>query len=112
MRSMKPPRMQSRDFSVSITSTGVSGITSGSAVVRTAKFRLLTDAFCGQSKPNIRAVIWKGVIFDQQNEVATEDRPFEFFMNRFRLLEAMPRRDFTDYTGLPESVVRPRLKRH
>ncbi len=52
----------------------------------------------------------EGRYLDQQNEVATEDRPFEFFMNRFRLLEAMPRRDFTDYTGLPESVVRPQIE--
>lgn len=51
-----------------------------------------------------------GRYLDQQNDVATEDRPFEFFMNRFRLLEAMPRRDFTDYTGLPESVVRPQIE--
>ncbi|HHO3378453.1 TPA: radical SAM family heme chaperone HemW [Morganella morganii] len=52
----------------------------------------------------------EGRYLDQQNEVATEDRAFEFFMNRFRLLEAMPRRDFTDYTGLPESVVRPQIE--
>ncbi len=52
----------------------------------------------------------EGHYLDQQNEVATEDRPFEFFMNRFRLLEAMPRRDFTDFTGLPESVVRPQIE--
>lgn len=52
----------------------------------------------------------EGRYLDQQNEVATEDRPFEFFMNRFRLLEAMPRRDFTDFTGLPESVVRPQIE--
>ncbi|EPS4548532.1 radical SAM family heme chaperone HemW [Morganella morganii] len=52
----------------------------------------------------------EGRYLDQQNEVATEDRPFEFFMNRFRLLEAMPRRNFTDYTGLPESVVRPQIE--
>ncbi|EGT3622876.1 radical SAM family heme chaperone HemW [Morganella morganii] len=51
-----------------------------------------------------------GRYLDQQSEVATEDRPFEFFMNRFRLLEAMPRGDFTDYTGLPESVVRPQIE--
>ncbi|WP_432693310.1 radical SAM family heme chaperone HemW [Morganella morganii] len=51
-----------------------------------------------------------GRYLDQQNEVAAEDRPFEFFMNRFRLLEAMPRCDFTDYTGLPESVVRPQIE--
>ncbi|MEM8183545.1 radical SAM family heme chaperone HemW [Morganella morganii subsp. sibonii] len=52
----------------------------------------------------------EGRYLDQQNEVAAEDRPFEFFMNRFRLLEAMPRGDFTDYTGLPESVVRPQIE--
>lgn len=52
----------------------------------------------------------EGRYLDQQNEVAAEDRPFEFFMNRFRLLEAMPRCDFTDYTGLPESVVRPQIE--
>ncbi|EPU3935176.1 radical SAM family heme chaperone HemW [Morganella morganii] len=52
----------------------------------------------------------EGRYLDQQNDVATEDRPFEFFMNRFRLLEAMPRSDFTDYTGLPESVVRPQIE--
>ena len=52
----------------------------------------------------------EGRYLDQKNEVATEDRPFEFFMNRFRLLEAMPRSDFTDYTGLPESVVRPQIE--
>ncbi|HHN8377341.1 TPA: radical SAM family heme chaperone HemW [Morganella morganii] len=52
----------------------------------------------------------EGRYLDQQNEVATEDRAFEFFMNRFRLLEAMPRWDFTDYTGLPESVVRPQIE--
>ena len=51
-----------------------------------------------------------GRYLDQQNEVAAEDRPFEFFMNRFRLLEAMPRCDFSDYTGLPESVVRPQIE--
>ncbi|MBW5407579.1 radical SAM family heme chaperone HemW [Morganella morganii] len=51
-----------------------------------------------------------GRYLNQQNEVTAEDRPFEFFMNRFRLLEAMPRRDFTDYTGLPESVVRPQIE--
>ncbi len=36
----------------------------------------------------------------QQDPVAPEDRPFEFFMNRFRLLEACPKRDYTRLTGL------------
>ncbi|MNR27872.1 HemN family oxidoreductase [compost metagenome] len=38
-----------------------------------------------------------------------EDKPFEFFMNRFRLLEAAPRAEFALYTGLPESVIRPQI---
>ncbi len=37
--------------------------------------------------------------------VADEDRPFEFFMNRFRLIEACPKQDFIDTTGLPLSAV-------
>ncbi|MDE9433101.1 radical SAM family heme chaperone HemW [Xenorhabdus bovienii] len=51
----------------------------------------------------------QGRYLDQQNQVDNEDRPFEFFMNRFRLLEAMPRQDFSDFTGLPESAIRPKL---
>ncbi|MDE9481998.1 radical SAM family heme chaperone HemW [Xenorhabdus bovienii] len=51
----------------------------------------------------------QGRYLDQQNQVDNEDRPFEFFMNRFRLLEAMPRHDFSDFTGLLESAIRPQL---
>ncbi|MDE1480070.1 radical SAM family heme chaperone HemW [Xenorhabdus bovienii] len=51
----------------------------------------------------------QGRYLDQQNQVDNEDRPFEFFMNRFRLLEAMPRQDFSDFTGLPASAIRPQL---
>lgn len=42
---------------------------------------------------------------DSREQVAAEDRPFEFFMNRFRLLEPCPKVDFTAYTGLPLSYV-------
>jgi putative oxygen-independent coproporphyrinogen III oxidase len=38
---------------------------------------------------------------DSREQVAAEDRPFEFFMNRFRLLEPCPISEFTAYTGLP-----------
>ncbi|EHN71233.1 radical SAM family heme chaperone HemW [Aliivibrio fischeri] len=38
-------------------------------------------------------------LIDEQ-EVMDHDRPFEFFMNRFRLLEACPKQDFIDKTGL------------
>ncbi|KHA60728.1 coproporphyrinogen III oxidase [Vibrio variabilis] len=37
---------------------------------------------------------------NSEEEVAADDRPFEFFMNRFRLLEACPKQDFLDTTGL------------
>ncbi|PHM44679.1 coproporphyrinogen III oxidase [Xenorhabdus mauleonii] len=51
----------------------------------------------------------QGRYLDQQNHVDNEDRPFEFFMNRFRLLESMPRQDFNHFSGLPESAIRPQL---
>ncbi|MEJ2764004.1 radical SAM family heme chaperone HemW [Photobacterium sp. MCCC 1A19761] len=42
---------------------------------------------------------------DQQTQVADSERPFEFFMNRFRLLEACPKQDFVERTGLPLSAI-------
>lgn len=51
----------------------------------------------------------QGTYLDKQHDVANDDRPFEFFMNRFRLLEAAPRADFTAYTGLQEHIIRPQL---
>ncbi|UCZ74087.1 radical SAM family heme chaperone HemW [Dickeya zeae] len=51
----------------------------------------------------------QGNYLQQRSEVALADRPFEFFMNRFRLLEPAPRADFTAYTGLSESVIREQL---
>ncbi|MBA0160781.1 radical SAM family heme chaperone HemW [Pectobacterium carotovorum] len=51
----------------------------------------------------------QGTYLDRQHDVANDDRPFEFFMNRFRLLEAAPREDFTAYTGLEEHSIRPQL---
>ncbi|MEZ8825556.1 radical SAM family heme chaperone HemW [Vibrio amylolyticus] len=40
-----------------------------------------------------------------ENLVENEDRPFEFFMNRFRLMEACPKQDFIDMTGLPVNTI-------
>lgn len=51
----------------------------------------------------------RGTYLDQRNEVQVEDLPFEFFMNRFRLLEPAPRSEFSAYTGLAESAVRPQI---
>lgn len=42
---------------------------------------------------------------DSRQQVEPEDRPFEFFMNRFRLLEPCPISDFTALTGLPLSTI-------
>ena len=42
---------------------------------------------------------------DERQQVEPEDRPFEFFMNRFRLLEPCPMADFTAFTGLPVSHI-------
>lgn len=51
----------------------------------------------------------QGNYLDKRHDVAIADRPFEFFMNRFRLLEAAPRAEFSAYTGLEECVIRPSL---
>ncbi|WKX27120.1 radical SAM family heme chaperone HemW [Tatumella ptyseos] len=51
----------------------------------------------------------RGEYLDRQFMVADEDKAFEFFMNRFRLLEPCPRQDFTDLTGLAEQQVRPAI---
>ncbi len=48
---------------------------------------------------------------DSTQPIATEDLAFEFFMNRFRLLEACPKADFTAFTGLPIETVTPILAR-
>ena len=53
----------------------------------------------------------QGTYRDRQHEVETADKPFEFFMNRFRLLEPAPRAEFTRYTGLDESAIRPQIER-
>lgn len=50
-----------------------------------------------------------GKYLDRQHEVTDSEKPFEFFMNRFRLLEAAPREEFPLYTGLHESIIRPQI---
>ena len=46
---------------------------------------------------------------DNEQWVADEDRPFEFFMNRFRLMEACPKQDYIDTTGLPLSSIQDKI---
>lgn len=47
----------------------------------------------------------RGEYLYEERDVSAEDRPFEFFMNRFRLLEAVPKGEFEQFTGLPLSAV-------
>ena len=51
----------------------------------------------------------QGRYLESQRDVEAADKPFEFFMNRFRLLEPAPRVEFSQYTGLSEEVIRPQL---
>jgi len=46
---------------------------------------------------------------DSCQQVAEQDLAFEYFMNRFRLLEPCPKQEFSDYTGLPVNHVEPVL---
>ncbi len=51
----------------------------------------------------------EGSYLHQSHQVENEDRPFEYFMNRFRLLEPMSRLEFTQFTGLAEHTIRSQL---
>ncbi|EKT59381.1 radical SAM family heme chaperone HemW [Providencia sneebia] len=51
----------------------------------------------------------EGRYMQQSYNVEAQDRPFEYFMNRLRLLEAMPRAEFSEFTGLAESTVRAQI---
>ena len=47
-------------------------------------------------------------LYEQKN-VAKSDRTFEFFMNRFRLLEPVPKAEFEQLTGLSQSTVKSQM---
>ncbi|CUX96853.1 radical SAM family heme chaperone HemW [Candidatus Doolittlea endobia] len=53
----------------------------------------------------------QGNYLDKRYSVVPAELSFEYFMNRFRLLEAAPRAEFTTLTGLTEDTVRPALER-
>lgn len=52
----------------------------------------------------------QGNYLASQQPVAEQDKAFEYFMNRFRLLEPAPRDEFSRFTGLDENVIRPQLE--
>ncbi|WP_237363523.1 radical SAM family heme chaperone HemW [Vibrio marisflavi] len=47
---------------------------------------------------------------NEEAPVLEKDRPFEFFMNRFRLIEACPKQDFVDTTGLTLESISSTIK--
>lgn len=51
----------------------------------------------------------QGKYLDKRYAVAAQELPFEFFMNRFRLLEPTPRLEYAARTGLDESTARAAL---
>ncbi len=51
----------------------------------------------------------RGEYLYEQKNVPEIDRGFEFFMNRFRLLEAVPKIEFEQFTGLPQSAVQKQI---
>ncbi len=101
--------MLSPASSVSIISTtGALAIHLGIGCGAHGKITFLTDAFCEPPKPATRAGM-EGRYLERQHDVEEADKPFEFFMNRFRLLEARRRAEFSRYTGLEEAAIRPQL---
>ncbi|THA01003.1 radical SAM family heme chaperone HemW [Rodentibacter pneumotropicus] len=52
----------------------------------------------------------RGDYLYEEKNVPEIDRPFEFFMNRFRLLEAVPKEEFEAYTGLAQSAVKNQIE--
>ncbi len=50
-----------------------------------------------------------GIYLYKQQEVKILDRPFEFFMNRFRLFEEIPKQGFINYTGLSKNIINHQL---
>jgi oxygen-independent coproporphyrinogen-3 oxidase len=47
----------------------------------------------------------QGKYLQKQIYIKNIDKPFEYFLNRFRLLEDIPYKEFTLYTGLEKEVV-------
>ncbi|OOF58660.1 radical SAM family heme chaperone HemW [Rodentibacter myodis] len=51
----------------------------------------------------------RGEYLYEEKNIPEIDRTFEFFMNRFRLLEAVPKCEFEAYTGLSQSAVKNQI---
>jgi putative oxygen-independent coproporphyrinogen III oxidase len=66
----------------------------------------ITQAAKGQILRTVKVKHPKGYMdlsrpyINQQHLVSVNELPFEFFMNRFRLLEPCPKQDYSNFTGL------------
>ncbi|MFV0575234.1 MAG: radical SAM family heme chaperone HemW [Vibrio sp.] len=47
---------------------------------------------------------------DAEHQVEDDERPFEYFMNRFRLVEPCPKAEFSQTTGLPLEIIKEPIK--
>ncbi|MXP51307.1 radical SAM family heme chaperone HemW [Pantoea sp. SoEX] len=51
----------------------------------------------------------QGFYVDRKYIISDTDKPFEYFINRFRLIEILPREDFEISTGLKEKFIRSNI---
>jgi len=76
----------------------------------------LTDGTTGIIQRTVKIKHPKGYLdparayLDECWTVGADELPFEYFMNRFRLFEAVPKNEFAQRTGLDETSVASRLQ--
>ena len=76
----------------------------------------LTDPHTGTIHRTVKIKHPKGYLdparpyLDQRWQVQSDELPFEYFMNRFRLFEPCPKQEFMDRTGLPLTQIASRMQ--
>ena len=76
----------------------------------------LTDSHTGTIHRTVKIKHPKGYLdparpyLDQRWQVQSDELPFEYFMNRFRLFEPCPKQEFMDRTGLPLTQIASRMQ--
>lgn len=106
---MKPPLTPNPVISASTISTTGALVTTSVLAAAHGKVTFLDGRILRTTKTRHPRGFMQGRYLESQRDVEAADKPFEFFMNRFRLLEAAPRVEFSQYTGLSEEVIRPQL---
>ncbi|VFP80341.1 radical SAM family heme chaperone HemW [Candidatus Erwinia haradaeae] len=75
------------------------------------KLTQLDGAIIRTSKTRHPRKFMSGDYLDKRFQVPNNVKPFEFFMNRFRLLEIIPRSEYGRFTGLEEDSIRAQINR-